>query len=359
MGYLEHLRDDPLPWLLEADAANPGVRCFALRDLLGQPADDPELRQAQADVMASGPVRAILNAQHGDGYWDKPGAGYGAKYTGTTWSVIFLAQLGADSRDPAVRRGCNYVLDHSRARAPYGGFSALMELYPAGMVQCLGGNLCAALIDLGWSGDSRLDEALAWLARSITGEGILPADETSPQSAKSSEVEAVRYFRGGNSGPGFECAANGRKPCAWGAIKAMLALGKVPESARTPTMRAAIALGVDFLLGCNPIEADYPTWDDRPPSRSWFQLGYPLGYVTDVLQNLEALTALGCGGDPRLAGALAWLLSKQDSQGRWKMEYSYNGKMWQDVEQKGHPSKWVTLRALRVLKRTAAVGATF
>ncbi len=44
------------------------------------------------------------------------------------------------------------------------------------------------------------------------------------------------------------------------------------------------------------------------------------------------------------------LLEKQDSQGHWKMEYSYNGKTWSDVEQKGLPSKWVTLRALRALK---------
>ena len=181
----------------------------------------------------------------------------------------------------------------------------------------------------------------------------MPADEAPPRGTKSGEDEAVRYFKGGNSGPGFECAANSRKPCAWGAIKAMLALSKVPESARTPTVLAAIAQGVDFLLGRDPAMADYPTPDDRPPSRSWFQLGYPLGYVTDVLQNLEALIALGRGGDPRLSNALTWLLGKQDPAGRWKMAYTYNGKMWQDVEQKGEPSKWVTLRALRVLKQAA------
>jgi hypothetical protein len=42
--------------------------------------------------------------------------------------------------------------------------------------------------------------------------------------------------------------------------------------------------------------------------------------------------------------------SKQDAEGRWKLEYSYNGKTWVDIERKGQPSKWVTLRALRVLK---------
>ena len=87
------------------------------------------------------------------------------------------------------------------------------------------------------------------------------------------------------------------------------------------------------------------------PSRSWFRFGYPVAYVTDVLQNLEALTALGCGDDPRLGPALELLLSKQDAQGRWKLKYNYNSRMWVDVEQKARPSKWVTLRALRVLKR--------
>ena len=86
------------------------------------------------------------------------------------------------------------------------------------------------------------------------------------------------------------------------------------------------------------------------PNRSWFRFGYPIGYVTDVLQNLELLTALGYGDDPRLSNAVELLLSKIDAQGRWKMEYTYNGKTWVDIEEKGRPSKWVTLRALRVLR---------
>ena len=69
-----------------------------------------------------------------------------------------------------------------------------------------------------------------------------------------------------------------------------------------------------------------------------------------MLLNLEALTEAGIT-DSRLDAAVSLMLSKQDDQGRWNMEYSYNGKTWVDVETKGQPSKWVTLRALRVLKR--------
>jgi len=86
------------------------------------------------------------------------------------------------------------------------------------------------------------------------------------------------------------------------------------------------------------------------PSSSWFKFGYPIGYITDVLQNLEVLAALGQARDARLANALGLVLGKQDDQGRWSLEYTYNGKTWVDIEKKGQSSKWVTLRALRVLK---------
>jgi len=340
MSWRGRLRGDPLSWLLQIDHDQPGVRYLTLTEILGRPADDDEVIQARAAAMSSGPIPAILGAQRAEGYWEKPGPGYGPKYRGTVWQVIFLAQLGADGADPRVRAAGNYVLDHSRT--DLGGFSA--DGTRAGQVHCLQGNLCHALLALGWLGDPRLDAALDWLARSITGEGIAPSTETQA---------SARYMRSGNSAPGFCCAANNQLPCAWGAVKAMLGLSQVPEFRRTPAISAAIAQGLEFLLGRDPAAADYPCGYSDKPSTSWFRFGYPLGYVTDVLQNLEALTALGCGHDPRLNNALEMVLQKQDEQGRWRMDYTYNGKMWADIESKGQPSKWVTWRALRVLHRAS------
>ena len=117
---------------------------------------------------------------------------------------------------------------------------------------------------------------------------------------------------------------------------------------RTPAVKVAIEACTDFLLSYDVARADYP-YKERISS-SWFKFGYPLGYVTDVLLNLEALAEAGYGDDSRLNEAVEFVLSKQDEQGRWKMEYSYNGKMWADVEVKRQPSKWVTLRAMRALK---------
>jgi hypothetical protein len=321
------LAADPLPWLVEPDEHNPGVRLFALRDLLDRPAGDPEVVAAQVAVMRSGPVPAILDAQYPDGYWVKPGPGYSPKYRGTLWSLIFLAQLGADGRDGRVRRAAEYVFAH--AQAANDGFACNGR--PSTAIHCLWGNVVRALLDLGYWGDERLGHAIDALARSVTGEGY------------------ERYLRSAVQAPGFVCSANYGLPCGWGAVRVLRALNAIPAADRSPAVEAAIQASVEFLLSYDVARADYP--HKERISSSWFKFGYPLGYVTDVLLNLDALVEAGCGGDPRLGEALELVLAKQDGQGRWKMEYSYNGKMWADVEQKRAPSKWVTLRAVRMLKR--------
>ncbi len=343
LPWLAKIRADPIPWLLEADPDNPGVRYFTLTGLLDVSAESTEARGARAEIMCSGPVPAILAAQAEEGYWVHPGPGYGPKYRGTVWSVIFLAQFGADGADPRVMRGCEYALEHNHS--PYGGIS--MDGNNSGLIHCLQGNLAAALIDLGWIGNMRLIRALQWLAQSITSEGIAPANE---------KEAPLRYYRSGNSGSEFACSGNNHLACAWGAVKAALALSRIPSEMRTETIKRAIEMTVKFLLAGNPVEADYPRWAGGKTSRSWFQFGYPIAYVTDVLQNLEALAALGCTSDPRVAAGVEYVLSKQDALGRWNMEYTYNGKTWADIESKGKPSKWVTLRALRLIKKIESAG---
>lgn len=327
-------RDGVLDWLLEE--SDPSVRFFALRDLLGAPPDDKDLVAARRATVRRSPVRDVLEAQDREGFWVKAGPGYAPKYTGTVWQVIFLGQFGADGENRIVRRGADYVLDHSRS--VLGGFSC--NASPAAMIHCLQGNLGASLIELGFLDDPRLKDALDWLARSITGEGIAPAGSK----------ESRRYHRGGNSAPGFCCAANNHRPCAWGAIPALDALSRIPSASRTNVHRRAIREGVRFLLGTDPAAAAYPMGFATKPNGSWFRFGYPLGYVTDVLRNAEVLAALGKGKDRRLQGLRDLILSKRGPDGRWRLDYSYAGKTWFDLGPKRAPNKWVTLRARRALK---------
>ena len=133
----------------------------------------------------------------------------------------------------------------------------------------------------------------------------------------------------------------------------MRALNALPPGLRTDTVKHALQVGAAFLLSRDPALADYP-YTERVSS-TWFKLGFPLSYWSDVLENLEVLTAMGYGQDPRLARAIEMVIGKADMQGHWRLENSLNGKMWVDIEVKGQPSKWVTLRALRVLMRVDRV----
>jgi hypothetical protein len=326
-----------MDWLLEQEPGNPGVRYFALTNLLERPQDDPEVIAAQRAVMEQGPVPAILAAQNPVGFWEKPGEGYYPKYRGTVWSIIYLAQLGAAANDARVRAGGEYLLANGRAANGVFSYSGT----PAGNIACLAGNLGASLLDLGFGDDERLQQALQLTAQFTTGEGI---------ASDGANKAALRYYKSGVCGPGFCCSANNGLPCAWGAVKVLRALARIPEAERSPTIQSALETTVEFLFGVDPATADYPAGYSDKPSQSWFRFGFPLFYVTDVLQIAEALTDAGYGGDPRLAATYDLILGKQDKAGRWKMEYAYTGKTWADVEERQKPSKWVTLRAMQVLK---------
>jgi hypothetical protein len=221
-----------------------------------------------------------------------------------------------------------YVLSHSIASNA--AFSCNSKPQSSGALLCLNGNMLFALRRLGYGADERVKAATDWLARAIIGEG------------------GIRYFVSGTSGPGFACSVNQGQPCGWGANKALKALLASPQKERTPRIERALAAGAEFLLSRNPVEADYP-WTERVSS-TWFKLGFPLSYWSDVLETVENLVGMGYGRDQRLQAAMDWIMAKADEKGRWRLQNSLSRKMWIDIEQQGRPSKMVTLRALRMLK---------
>ncbi len=331
---------ETIDWLL--DPAAPAVRHRALRELLGRPVDDPEVVAARATAMASPPIATILAAQDPAGWWIAPGSGYLPKYRSTVWQLTFLDQLGADPDDERIRSACAYVLGHTQTSG--GGFGIRMHGEapppPSAAVHCLNGNLLRAVIGFGWLDDERVARAGEWQGGAITGDG------------------GVRFYQSSLPGPGFRCGANDGLPCAWGATKAVLALARIPPAKRSPRVRDALDLGVEFLLSRDPAVADYPMgYGHTSPNGSWFRLGFPSAYVTDVLQVLEACCEAGHADDPRLGQAVAWLLDQQVAPGRWANRYPYTGKMIADIDRPNAPSRWVTLRAARVLRAVALAGS--
>jgi len=336
MSWMDQLKGDSLAWLLEDD--QPGVRYLAMRDLLDLPADDTGLQQARSEAHRSGPIAEVLANMQPEGWWVEPGPGYNPKYRSTVWAMILLAQMGGSVKeDMRIQKACNYVLDH--AVMPGGQIS--YSTAPSGTFDCLQGNIVWSLLSLGCT-DPRLDKAIDWMTRSVTGDGIAPMED---------RHAPVRYYAS-KCGPLFACGATDKKPCAWGGVKVMMAFSKVSAPQRTPMVERAIKMGIDFFLSIDPTTAAWSTASDAKPNGSWWKFGFPVFYITDLLQVAEALTALGCGRDPRMQGLLELILAKQDGNGRWPLEYNYSGKTWLEFGEKKQPNKWVTLRALRVLKHS-------
>ena len=334
MSWKSQLRNDSIPWLLESE--NPGVRYLALRDLLKLPPDDKKLKSARKIAHQEGPIARVLSHMEKEGYWVKPGPGYNPKYRSTVWSMILLAQLGASAREETrIEQACKYLLDHM---AEGGQFTSTSSGAPSGTIDCLQGNLLWSLMELGCD-DPRMDKAYEWMARTVTGDGIAPMEY---------KDAPVRYYAY-KCGPIFSCDVNNKLPCAWGGVKVMLAFSKLSAAQQTPLIKKAIKQGVEFFFGIDPATAKFPTRDDSKPNRAWWKFGFPVFYVTDLLQLSEALVGLEFGNDPRLSNTLTLIREKQDHEGRWPLEYDYTGKTWIDFGKKKQPNKWVTLRALRVL----------
>jgi len=184
------LQDSPIAWLLEKE--NPSVRYFTLRDLLDLSIGDSQVKVAKEAIPASNIVAKILSKQKTEGYWEDPNSPYLPKYKSTYWQVMILAQLGMDKSDKRVQKACEFILN---LQLDEDGFSMYtrekaLEKYewmrsrtalkeelqpePETWVQslvtehqysCLTGNICAAMLRMGYGRDPRVMKALKWLVK--------------------------------------------------------------------------------------------------------------------------------------------------------------------------------------------------
>ena len=324
------LRPAPLPWLLEED--NPSVRYLALRELVGKPGRSPDVQKTRKAIMTEGIVPKILSRQNPDGSWAEPGKFYRNKYKGTVWQLIILANLGADGADPRIKKACEYIFHYSQDKES-GGFSVDYGVTVDGgthsyVIPCLTGNLVWSLIRLWHLGDERLRRAIDCLARYQRfddGEGDRPT--------------GWPYDR-------FRMCYD-KHSCHMGAAKALKALAEIPPTERSPDVRRAIEQGVEYFLKHHIYKKSHdPAKVSKP---GWTKLGFPLMYQDDVLEILEILARLKVK-DRRLEEAVALVERKRNQEGKWILENTFNGRFVADIEQKGKPSKWITLKALKVLK---------
>jgi hypothetical protein len=325
------LKADPTDWLLETD--NPSVRYFALKDLLEKPETDTKVVDAKNEIMKIGIVPKILERQNDQGYWDAPDRFYTAKYKGTAWQLIILAELGADGNDERIKRACEFILENSQDHES-GGFSIWHSARigggrHSGVIPCLNGNMVWSLIKLEFFADSRVERGINWI--------------TKYQRFDDGNVHVPKGWPYDKATSCFS-----KHSCHMGVVKALKALAAIPANKRSDDVKRTIDSAVEYLLIHHIHKRSHDL--SRVSKPGWLKFGFPLMYQTDILEILGILTALGYK-DERMQEAVNLVLSKQDTEGKWILENTFNGRFQTSIEQKGKPSKWITLNALRMLKR--------
>ncbi len=345
----------PMKWLLEPE--NPSVRYLALRDILGHPENHPEVVESRRAIAISKPVSRIFSKQKPGGFWESPAQPYHPKYKATYWQLIILSLLGLGRGDERIRKMVDYIWQFQHedggfcskkeegARIEYEAVKARMERrgkspppfdeWAPGEIKesemsCLTGNVCASLIRMGYTEDDRVHRALDWLVE-------------------------VQNQDGGWLCPYWRAHVRDRHGCFMGTITPMDAFSEYPEILRTRAMKEAIERGAEFLLMHRLYKADHH--DYRVINESWLKLGFPQ-FFYDILRGLDVVTRLGHAKDERINDALEVVLDKQGEDGKWTLESISSGRMQTNLEQKGKPSKWITLNALRVLKRVSKAKGT-
>jgi hypothetical protein len=348
-NWLYHLENNPVDWLLEKK--NPSVRYFTLLDLLGRKRTDSDVEEAKDNILRSEAVSRILSKQKAEGYWEEPQKPYSPKYKSTYWQIMILAQLGTDINNEETLRACEFVWG---LQLNDGGFSsstkkgALEEyewmrtrtvlkenlqpepdFWARSMVMehqysCLTGNLCAAMLRIGYCKDSRLTKALNWLAM-------------------------IQNNDGGWLCPYWKAHINDTHSCFHGTICSLDAFSEAPERERSQESKRAIMKGADFLLMHRLYKADHHGYKVINPR--WLRFSFPWFYGYDILRGLSVLTKLGYVNDERLSDAVEMLVQKRQPDGKWLLESAPTGRMHVTIEKLGAPSKWITLNALRVLNR--------
>ncbi|WP_025157844.1 hypothetical protein [Leifsonia aquatica] len=307
-------RTDAIEWLLEGD---PVIRWQALRDLTDASAQ--EVAAERARVAREGWGAELLALQDADGRWDggtyRPGwvdesRPFFDAWTATHFVLQQLADFGVEPDAPPVREALGRV--RANVRWEHAG-----EPYFDGEVEpCINGVALASAAYFGEDGTS--------IARTLV-EGRLD------DGAWNCWVEF-----------GARVSSFHSTICAVEGLAAWNRTGRAD-----PAVAEALATGEEYLLarGLHRRRSTGAVADPRMT-----MLSYPVHWYHDVLRGLEHFRRAD-RRDPRLADAVELVRGTADDRGLWLLENHHEGPAWNDFgEGEGHPSRWVTLRALRVLR---------
>lgn len=310
-----------IQWLLEAD---PSIRWQTLQDLVGAPAEVVAAERAR--VATAGAGAQLLARQQADGTW--AGAAWNRGWTSTMHVLTLLKAMGLEPASSQARRAVGLVRDRVTWKGCGPAECADNPFFAGELEPCINGQVGAAGAYFGQDVQGLIARLLA---------------EQLPDGGWNCEAE------NGSTRSSFNTTI-----CVLEALlEYTLRFGSRPDVA------AASQRGQAYLLERRlfrrrstgaVIDYDRKAGPDAGGHPAWMRFAFPGWWHYDVLRGLEYLRRAGVAPDARAAEAIDLVRSKRASDGRWPLEVQYPGQMPVELDEgEGRPSRWITLRALRVL----------
>ncbi len=315
-----------IQWLLDSD---PSIRWQVMRDLIHAPAE--EVAAERAKVATEGWGARLLALQGTDGAWAD--AAWNRGWDSTMHVLSLLRELGLDPASDEARRAVGLVRDRVTWRGwdwdgAWRGLDFDGVPFFAGEVEpCINGQVAASGAYFGQDVQRIIGRLLG--ERLPDGGWNCEAENGSTRSSFNTTIcvlEALlEYEQAGGSGAEVtEARLRGQEYLLERHLLRRRTTGEIIER-------------------------------DRKGDAVWTRFAFPTWWHYDVLRGLEYLRRAGATPDERVAEAVELVASKRDGDGRWPLETQYPGAMAVEVDKgEGQPSRWITLRALRVLDWYAA-----
>jgi hypothetical protein len=310
--------DKAIQWLLDGDAA---IRWQTQRDLLG--ADERTVERERKKVARDGWGTRLLARQDPQGRWaggQSSDAGlYSPKWTSTTYTMLLLRDFGLPADNRQARRACKLLLENGLQ--PDGGinYGRWAQWVRQGET-CVTGMVLSILSHFRYE-DDRLDTIAEHLLGQQMADGGWNCQRS--QGATHASVHTTISVLEG------------------------LRLYDLHRGRKSRAVQAAQRRGREFLL-VHRLFRSHRTGEIIKPA--FLRFIFPPRWHYDILRALDHFQAVDAPRDERLAEAIEIVRKERQEDGRWPLQHSYKGKTYFQLERLGGPSRWNTLRAMRVLK---------
>ncbi len=309
-----------IQWLLDAD---PSIRWQAMRDLTGAPAD--EVAADRARVATEGAGAQLLALQGSDGRWG--GAAWNRGWDSTMHALMLLRDLGLDPASDQARRAVGLVSD-------------LVTWRGCGPPECDGNGFFAGEVEPCING--QVAAVGAYFGQDVRGIVDRLLGEQLPDGGWNCDAER------GSTRSSFHTTI-----CVLEALLEYEQAGRGGAEVTGPRLR-----GQEYLLErrlFHRLSTGEPIEDRKARGADWTRFAFPTWWHYDLLRGLDYMRLAGVTPDQRVAEAIDRVGSRRDGDGRWPLDTRHPGRLLIEIDEgEGRPSRWNTLRALRVLDWSSA-----